>query len=73
MMIIKTTNTTYCEKFHMYIQVPVLQSWKGITEFLLKVILCIQQILGGAEGLAGLNITICRIWRRSFIISGGIV
>lgn len=74
MMIIKTTNITYCEKFHMHIQVPVLQSWKDIAEFLLKVILCMQQILGEAEGrLAGLNITICRVWRKSFIISGGII
>lgn len=57
----------------MRIRVPVLQSWKGITEFLLELILCIQQILGEAQSLAGLDISISRIWRRSFVISGGIV
>lgn len=39
---------------------------------LLKVVLCIQQILSDAEYLAGLDRFICRIW-RPFVISGGTV
>lgn len=50
-----------------------MHSGEGITGCLLKAVLRIQQILGDAEQLAGLDLIICRIWRRSFIISGVIV